>query len=145
MTAPDRVRRFRIHTSGRIGPPRWWWVVVHPGVEELRAAGDAWLRRQGAYADLSDAVGLCQPVGWMEYEESPRERHYPASGYAGVVRLAVGEVTAEIVAHELVHAAVATYRMNVRPDVRLGVQCGGREEDLAYLYGELFASFQDRY
>lgn len=49
-------------------------------------------------------------------------------------------VTSEIVAHELVHAAVAVYRMNVRGDVRLGEDCGEREEQLAYIYGELYGS-----
>lgn len=34
------------------------------------------------------------------------------------------------------------YRMNVRTEIRLGRQCGSREEDLAYIYGELYGSFE---
>lgn len=34
--------------------------------------------------------------------------------------------------------------MNVKRDLRLGVECHGREEDLAYIYGELFADMQDK-
>lgn len=48
-------------------------------------------------------------------------------------------------AHELVHAAVQVYRMNVARSVRLEADCGRREEQLAYIYGELFADFQERW
>lgn len=139
------ARRFRIATSGEVGPARWWWVVIHPDLDAMRAAARAWCG--DVYPDefWEDTAGLCQPVGWWEPEDDPRVRHYPESGYAGVIRFAAGHVDAAVVAHELVHAAVAVYRMNCCPDVRLGQQCGRREEELAYLYGELFAAFQERY
>lgn len=65
--------------------------------------------------------------------------------YAGVLRLAASAVTAEIVAHELVHAALTIYRMNVHPNVHLGIGCYRREEQFAYIYGELYASFEARF
>jgi hypothetical protein len=47
------------------------------------------------------------------------------------LRLAEGYVTPEIVAHELAHAALQIYRMNVHRDIRLGEACGEREEQPA--------------
>lgn len=122
---------------------RWWWVIIHPTLAAMQAAGVAWPWTDED--DLSGAEALCQPVGWWELEDDPTVRHYPDSGYAGVIRFARDYVHAENVAHELVHAAIATYRMNCASDVRLGQRCGRREEELAYLHGELFAAFQDRF
>lgn len=133
------MRRFVISTE-RVGPRRWCWVVVHPDLEHFRAAANRTAPHHGV-GFWEGCLGCFQPVSY-------RERHvngewigrWPANGYAGALRLAEGHVTSEIVAHELMHAALAVYRMNVRGDVRLGEDCGEREEQLAYIYGELCGS-----
>lgn len=90
----------------------------------------------------ADTFGCFQPSSFWTNKQGFVWWH--PNGYAGTLRLAEGYVMAEIVAHELVHAAVQIYRMNVRRRVQLGVETGQREEDLAYIYGELFADLQDK-
>lgn len=137
------MRSFTIATD-RIGPRRWCWVRVHDTVEQLRTAaqrlnprvahdrnGDGW---QGCY-------GVFQPS--PSWHNDAGETWWHPNGYAGTIRVAKGHVTAEIVAHELVHAATQIYRMNVRRRVQLGTETGQREEDLAYIYGELSAALYD--
>jgi hypothetical protein len=123
------VLSFTISTE-RIGPRRWCWVRVHPNAEHLRAAAQR-LNSKASSGDWEDTVGCFQPA-WTDCKTS----------YAGTLRLAEGWVTPEIVAHELVHAALTVYRINVHPDVRLGNGCRAREEDLAYIYGELSADMR---
>ncbi len=137
------ARRFRISTTGRVGPPRWWWVIIHESLKEMRHAGARW--PHNSETDFGEAEGLCQPINWWENDDEPGIRYYPETGYAGVLRFVTDHIHAEIVAHELVHAAVAVYRMNCSSDACLGEDYGDEEEDLAYIYGELFASFQDSF
>ncbi|WP_409463592.1 hypothetical protein [Amycolatopsis sp. GA6-003] len=133
------MKRFSIATD-RIGPRRWCWVVVHPDLDHFRAAAIRTAPWHGtAYWD--GCLGCFQPVAYRERHDGEAwVGRWPANGYAGILRLAEGHVSPEIVAHELVHASAQIYRMNVDRDVRLGDDCGEREEQLAYIYGELFAS-----
>jgi hypothetical protein len=91
-----------------------------------------------------EAEACFQPTPHRERWDVDRKvwvtRHSPC---AGTLRLVDGNVTSEIVAHELMHAALQVYRGNVARSVRLEADCGPREEQLAYIYGELFASFQE--
>lgn len=119
------------------GTRRWWTVRIHPDVEHLRRAA----RRHHPSVDFSECAGVCQAAVWVDYGTGELTR-YGANGYAGIIRLAPPYVTGAIVAHELLHAAVATYRMNVDSDVRLGEGVGEREEQLAYIYGDLYADFE---
>jgi hypothetical protein len=134
------MRSFTISTD-RVGPRRWWWVRIHDNVDQLREAAHRhrpWYGRD----HWDDTCGCCHPLGWLNGGKG--DQHWPANGYAGVIRYSEDYLTSEIVAHELVHAALWTYRMNVTGDVRLGRQCGGREEQLAYIYGELYADLELR-
>jgi hypothetical protein len=136
------MRSFTISTD-RIGPRRWCWVRIHDTVEDLRVSAHRnapWHEREW----WSECVGCFQPTA-VRLDKATGEPKEPANGYAGTLRLAEGWVTAEIVAHELIHAALCIYRMNVKPDVRLGQGCGKREEDLAYIYGELYGSFESQW
>ncbi|MFD8496330.1 hypothetical protein [Amycolatopsis sp. NPDC059657] len=132
-----RLRRFTISTD-RIGPRRWCWVRIHPDEAHFAAAAKRlapWHDEPGWW---DGCLGCFQPTGWIEHDDGAIE--YPRNGFAGTLRLIDGHVTSEIVAHELVHAAVQIYRMNVKRDVRLSRDCGQREEELAYIYGELYGS-----
>ena len=129
------VRSFRISTD-RVGPRRWCWVRVHPDADHLRAAANR--HRPGYGRDWwDDCCGCFQPAPY------PAEGK-PWSPFAGTLRLSAPDMNPEITAHELVHAAATVYRMNVTPHVRLGDGHIGfhREEDFAYIYGELYASFE---
>lgn len=124
------MRAFRI-AADRIGTRRWFHVRVHPDVQHLQDAAAAY--RLGE--DFTECCGCVHPV----------PEPAPNSGYAGLVRFAEDWLTPEVVAHELVHAALVVYRLNVAVDVRLGRGCFGREEQLAYIYGELYADFERRF
>lgn len=132
------ARSFVIRST--FGRPRWWRVVIHDTVAELREAAfrhRPWLGRE----HWDGVEGCCHPAG-RNYDDG--RRSYPRNGYCGIVRLAAPSLTSEIAAHELVHAAAATLRTHGVGDIRLGDGYRGsnlREEQLAYLYGELFADF----
>lgn len=136
------MRSFTISTD-RIGPRRWCTVRIHDSLDDLRDAAHK-LRPERGRTGWDDCYGCFHPT-YHYFNPDTRRRRYSVHGYAGLIRLANGHVTAEIVAHELVHAAVQIYRMNIHPDVRLGANCAGREESLAYIYGELFHSFETQH
>ena len=121
-------------------PRRWWRAVVHDSAMDLHAAAQRY-NPKPAGETWDNVYGVHQPFGTYINRET-NERRYPRNGFAGVIRFVAGHVTPEVVAHELVHAALWCYRMNHKRDVRLGTDCGPREEDLAYIYGELYASFE---
>jgi len=133
---------FTIATD-RVSPRRWCRVRIHPTVEDLQAAAHR-LRPDTRRAHWDGCFGCFHPSTYWQHDETGEIR-YGRNGFAGTLRLAEGHVTSEIVAHELVHAALQIYRMNVTTEVRLGRQCASREESLAYIYGELYASFEEAY
>lgn len=122
------------------GARRWWRVRIHRSVDELRRAA----ARYAPGTDFSECYGCCHHAVWVDGGSGGFAR-YGCNGYAGVIRFAPPYVTGEVVAHELVHAAVAAYRMNIARDVRLGEDCGEAEEALAYIYGQLYAQFETRF
>lgn len=134
-------RLFYIRTA--TPPRRWWQVRIHDSIEDLHAAAQRY-NPKPASETWDGVYGVHQPFGtWVNRETG--ERRYPSNGFAGIIRLDAGHATAETIAHELLHAALWCYRMNHQRDVRLGTDCGPREEDLAYIYGELYASFEDQW
>lgn len=140
------MKTFTIATD-RVGPRRWCRVRIHATVEEMRIHAQRLNPRVAVDVTgggWDECFGCFQPVPHWTHTDTG-EISYAANGYAGVLRLAQDHVTSEIVAHELVHAALQIYRMNVVPDIRLGGRCGPREESLAYIYGELYASFEERW
>lgn len=140
IVGEGRVRRFTI-SADRVGPRRWCLVRVHDTVEQLRAAAHRTAPWHGQ--DWWDGcVGCFQPSPVRMDAETGAVID---GAYAGILRLAEGWVSAEIVAHELVHAALTVYRMNVSADVRLGDGCRRREEQFAYIYGQLYASFEAKF
>lgn len=137
-----------IITSWRIGTTyggayRWFWVRVHSDVEEMRAACHR-ARPWHGRANWRDAAAVCHTAAAAYADADTEFKHprWPANGYAGTIRLVAGDMTSEIVAHELVHAAAHVYRMNCQPVVNLGDGFDDSyhqsEEDFAYIYGILF-------
>lgn len=133
---------FRIGTRGdeMTGPARWVRVVIHPHVADMHRLA----RRRSPWSPPEeDTRGMFQPAPTYErFDGKQWVKRWPAN-YAGIMRLCRGWVTSEIVAHELMHAACQIYRMSVAGWIRLENDCGRREESLAYIYGQLFAGFQD--
>ena len=128
------LRSFTV-TTDRVGPLRYCRVRIHPNVEHLRKAAHR-LAPWNGYDWWDGCYGCFQPAPWRCNNAGE-----PAwTAFAGTLRLSAHDLSAEIAAHELVHAAMQIYRMNVKPDVRIGKECNTREEDFAYIYGELSAS-----
>lgn len=136
------MHSFTISTD-RIGPRRWCRVRIHDTVEDLRAAAHR-TRPHHGLDWWSECCGCFHPTTHRLNGQTDTPR-FPANGFAGTLRLARGWITSEIVAHELVHAAAQIYRMNAKRDIRLGTACGQREEELAYIYGELYAALDAQY
>jgi len=119
------------------GPRRYFHMFVHNGLDEMRAAALAYNGDP-----VEDALAVCQPAPVRERladDGETWEQTEPAH-FGGIIRFVDGHVTTEIVAHELTHAALVIYRMDINPDVRLGNGCRLREEHLAYITGDLIGA-----
>ena len=130
-------------------PHRWFWVRVYDTVENLRKGA----ARYGAepVGHFDRAVACVQRVWALHSLDDVEHLNpiFPASGFAGVIRLSQENLYTEIIFHELVHAAAIVYRLNVNPDMQLGtgivaddLDSGSvlaNEESLAYIYGSLAA------
>lgn len=75
-----------------VGQRYWMNVAVYDAAAELQAAAHA-LRPQHGRVHWDDCAGCFQP-------------HDGPSGYLGIMRLSRDNLTAELVIHEAVHAAV---------------------------------------
>lgn len=125
---------------------RWWWVRVHDTPHSLQEASYRHKPYEGRDFWGAETVGCCQPVrGVLEVGDDPDAPIgpllWPANGLAGVIRLCSDHLYAEVIYHELLHAACSTYRMNreIHLDLGTGYESMQNEEDLAYIYGQLAA------
>lgn len=138
MTA---ARSFRIATEPA-GPGRgtWWHVRIYDTEHELQDAAHRYHVANGAWPDRDSWAGVAgcvQTALWREQTAGTWKQVLPANKLLGVIRLSRTHLTVEVLAHECLHAALATYRMLVKRDVRLGVGTDHREEALCYIAGEL--------
>lgn len=126
---------------------RWWRVQVHDSAGTLQLAA---LKFRPRDAPWDKAIGCCHPVRpWILQDDDPDNPagpvEWPRGGYAGLIRLSAEHLYPEVIYHELLHAACSVYRMNVALSIELGnghVDIA-REEDLAYIYGQLAADMAD--
>jgi hypothetical protein len=145
------VSRFRIRTDWT-KPERWFWVRVYDTPDSLRRmANRVSEMRGGGGSEYGEALGCVQEtVPWIPDDADPEtqddlpvtELVWPEDGFAGVIRLCRDWLTPEILAHEILHAAVTVFRMNIcqRPQLEgmLAVE-RNQEEALAYTVGQLHA------
>lgn len=130
------IRRFTISTDWA-GVRRWWIVKIYPTVGQLRAAACKYDHR----INPAEALGVTHHFMWIDKHQ---RLYFAPRGYAGIIRLTDEHLTADIVAHEITHAAIAVYRMDIDAHVRLGIELDEAEEDLAYILGDLFAAYWQR-
>lgn len=131
---------------------RWWWVRVHDSPASMCRAAHAYAPHHGwAYWKPAAILGCCQPGRpLIEIDDDPdnpqRPLLWPSYGFAGVIRLTAENLFPEVVHHEVLHAACHTYRMNVELSLQLGNGYGDmdREEDLAYIHGQLAADMDTK-
>jgi head-tail adaptor len=122
------------------GRRRYFRLFVHPDLDHFRRAAH---RYSGA--DFSQASGCCHPAPVRERYDVATDTWYDSGDphWAGIVRLVSGHIHSEVVAHEMTHAALVVYRMDIKADVRLSNGCGAREELLAYIVGDLTSQAAD--
>lgn len=99
------------------------------------------MRAAGVRYGVAEASGA---TGLLQYSDGR-----PANRCAGVMRVSMvpdtdGEFDAQMLMHELVHAACRVYRLTETNDgpVHLGWSPGTAEEAFAHIYDELWNSFQ---
>lgn len=95
---------------------RYIRVIIHPTVDDLNDAANRYEKRRpgGGRAAGFAALGMFQPIGVRsKYDRKKRMWVDTTPAFAGVMRLARGHLTGEIVTHESVHAALAIWRMHM--------------------------------
>lgn len=122
------------------GTRYWWWVRIYDTADQLREAAHrhhSWYGR----AHWDGCFGVHQPVPYRERVTGSGKWEIlaPPNNLLGVIRLC-RPFTYEQVAHEATHAALFAYRTTKSRDVRLGIECGPREELLCYMVGEIIDS-----
>lgn len=144
------VAQWRIETS-YTPPLRWFRVRVYDTPEALRKVAS----RCAPEIDYSECVGTVQEITpWVPEDTDPEKQDdlpvevlgFPDNGFAGVIRLCADWLYPEIVQHEVLHAAVTVFRMNIcqRPRLEgLLAETRDNEEALAYAVGQLSAEMSD--
>lgn len=125
---------------------RYIRLIIHPDRDDLRAAGLAYNKRRGTHQYLGDAVGLFQPTYFRRrYDRTTKAWVDTTTAFAGIMRLANGHLTSEVIAHESTHAALHVTRLHdwAKPgfdgNADFGDCCDSREEAFAYLLGGIAA------
>ena len=164
MTDLDRTRPVRAYIHHLYADAdddtcrsRYLLLVIHPNVEQLRAAQAAYERQRdrkaglkpAAQADDSEACGLWQPVTTQSrYDRRAKAWLDTTPPFLGVIRLAQGYLTPEIVAHECVHAALTMARRHdwAKPgnsgEANFGGSCDDSEEAFAYSLSRLIVAVE---
>jgi hypothetical protein len=134
---------FRVSTriSGR---RRTVTVTVYDDVDQLRAAGRAYVRRHRTNQDdhFARALGITHTSETISFdgEGAPRRR----GTAAGIVRLARPHLGTSVVVHEAVHAACGIYRQDHQAGHGHAEDDMDNEEVLAHLVGDLTRRIVDR-
>lgn len=135
------LKRFKIKAERS---KLFFWVYMYPDLETLRAEANAHNEMIGSSERFDHGVhGLVNSYERIGISEDPeiQETMHPN---IGIVRLSARNATTEIVAHELIHAALWLYRKHYKRQAHFGVGCNDREEDFAYLHGELFRDMTNK-
>lgn len=115
----------------------WLWVYVHPTLKKFIQAYKKYEKREFGQDNptIEDVKGCCHCYRRIRINEDKTEE---ASNEVGIIRLAFTNCTPLVIAHELVHGAMQIYREEFQHSATFGSNCGPKEENLAYIYGELF-------
>lgn len=119
------------------GPKRYVRIYLYDTVEELRKAASRF-HYEAPDSDTNKASGIfTPPTQHFKYAKDGSETDLTDPHYGGMIRLARGHLTTEVIAHECIHAACAIYRLDITKSVVLWTHCNLREEQFAYLVGQL--------
>lgn len=120
------------------GPKRYIRVYVYDTVDELRKAAGRFSFNPSS-SDPNRAIGMFSPPPTKEFYNGKQwiKTNYPHWG--GMMRLCKEYLCYEVVTHECFHAACSIYRMDIKTQINLSHGTFEREEQLAYIAGDLCA------
>lgn len=127
-------RRIRV-SSRALGPRYLVTVWVYDTVDELRRASHRW---NGTWSP--DAVGLTQVSVWDDGHGNPTDRAQTV-----IVRLTVGHLGTQVVAHELHHATAALYGSHIASQrISRPAHLNHYNEPFAHLFSDMMRKLVDR-
>lgn len=124
------MKKFQISTR-RTGKKRQINVIVYDDVKRMREHATLWTKRvQGKADDFSDCEGVTHREEWIDVKTDE------SMPYCGTIRLHKGRLGVGIVAHEVTHAALWIYELDIE---RNGVNTVdiGKEEIFCYIVSDL--------
>lgn len=127
--------RFKINTESE---GFYFFVYVYDNLSDMREAITKFDKKRD-YVDPDnndDVLGVCQCYERFKVKKGKPDIRMPN---IGSIRLSVDHCSSTIISHEVFHAAMQQYRV-VYGKANFGTQCSEKEEDIAHIYGELFAS-----
>lgn len=129
---------------------RYIRLVIYPNAADMAAAGNRYNRSRGSTEDLTGIAGLFQPSPFRQrYDRKTRASIDTTTAFAGVMRLAAGHLTGEIITHESTHAALHVMRLHdwAQPDgpgnADFGDGVTDHEENFAHLLGAMAGNVND--
>lgn len=97
--------------------------------QEIRGAGN----KRGYYGRTYGVTHKYKRVTYQK--DGSMEPH----ANNGVIQLAVGHMSTQIVSHELIHAVAWTFKIKYGPSMGRAYSNSWREEKLAQIYGDTFS------
>lgn len=129
---------------------RYIRLIIHPTAVELSDSGTRYNHRHQSDQDVNGSAGLFQPAPFRSrYDRKKRAWVDSTPPFAGIMRLANGHLTGEIIAHESTHAALHVTRLHdwTKPDhegvADFGDGCDDTEEAFAHLLGGIAGEVND--
>lgn len=123
------MKKFRVRAYGY---KHFFMVEVHEDINKMREVA-----AHHELKDVSELEDTCAIVQPYERERSDGKKVFDI----GTIRLSTKYLTAEVVSHECLHAAMWQYRVRLKnKNANFGRYCSEKEEDLCYIFGRIFKS-----
>lgn len=134
---------------------KYIWVIVYPTLQAMRKAATYWDRT----SENSGSRKMSHAKTYGISHHYTKERVHKTTGKIihlneiATIRLSKKHLSTEIVAHELIHAAMWNYRLDYGSEreyegssynADFGNSCNADEEIFAHLYGQLFRSMNEK-
>lgn len=134
---PKRIVKFKLRPPGGY---YWFWVYIYEKIGDLRRDFVKFEYRKTFSREDHQVLGIVQPYTRLVIEKGKPDRLHEN---LGIIRLSKKFLTAEVVAHEIMHATFWQYRIesgkNNNPARAVFTDKVNRNEEIfAHTYGRLF-------
>ena len=146
------IRSFKVECEPN-GPGKghWFWVRFYSNADKLQEAARRCDISRGFLSEEYTMLGCVQPTiirerYSKEFKDWRRVSH--RNKLCGVIRLIDPDgysLNREHLAHELLHATLEIYRRAIRKNANFWETCNQSEEELCYIYGEMYNHFMIQY